>query len=220
MSKIAVMDSHLASHRELLTGHKIREIIEIVYHISLDDISAKGEGSFLALYPLEIMKHVRQSLGFEPATTDHDSEIMSMTKVEVMDKYLLSYGPTITGAEIRSLVNDIFGVNLTAIATLDNPRLSIFSKGQWILQDPADILSVITGKGDIDVTVCATDYYMNTVGFDQFPSELHDFLLALGFSYHAEMKSYHYSNPTGQSISEAFKGQLMGKLVSVIRDYY
>lgn len=220
MSKIAVMDSHLASHREILTSRKIREIIEIVYRISLDDISAKGEGSILALYPLEIMKHIRQSLGIDPASTDHDSEIMSMTKVEAMDRYLSSYGPTITGAEIRTLVNDIFGVNLAALATLDNPRLSIFSKGQWILQDPTDILSLITGKGDIDVTISATDYYKNTIGFDQFPLELHDFLLTLGFSYHAEMANYHYSNPTGQSISEAFKGQLIRKLVTVIKDYY
>ncbi|MNY55496.1 hypothetical protein D3C86_1914800 [compost metagenome] len=61
---------------------------------------------------------------------------------------------------------------------------------------------------------------MNTIGFDQFPRQLHDFLLTLGFSYLVDMKNYHYSNPTGQSISDAFKGQLIGKLVSVIQDYY
>ncbi|MDR6552439.1 hypothetical protein [Paenibacillus qinlingensis] len=220
MSKIAVMDSHLASHLEILTGPKIREIIEIVYHISLDDISANGEGSILALYPLEIMEPIRQSFGIDPASTDHDAEIMSMTKVEAMDRYLLSYGPTIIGEEIRSLINDIFGVNLAGIATLDNARLSIFSKGQWIVQDPADLISLSTGKGDIDVTISATDYYKNTIGIDQFPTELHDFLLTLGFSYHLEMQNYHYSNPAGQSIPEAFKGQLIGKLVTVIKDYY
>lgn len=220
MSKIEIMDRYLASHYKNMKGNEIREVIEMVYQISLDTISANGEGSLLASFPFDIMVRVRESLKVDPASTDLDSQIMSMTKVEVMDRYLLAYGNSITGLEIRRIVNEIFGVNLSALATLDKARLSIFSKGQWILQNKTDIFSVYTGKGDKDVKISATKYFIEKIGSDQFPNELHDFLIDIGFSYHTDMKSYNYSNPTGQSISDSFKGQLIKTLVTFVQDHY
>jgi hypothetical protein len=220
MSKVEVMDRYLASSDDELTGTEIREVIDNIYRISLDTISANGEGSLLALYPLDIMERVRETQKVDPASTEIDLQIMSMTKVEVMDKFLYSYGKKITGSEIRRIVNGIFGVNLNGIATLDNARLSIFSKGQWIIQNDTDILLVSSGRGDIDVKVSAAPYFIEKTDSDPFPNELHNLLTKLEFSYNEEMKAFNYSNPTGLSISDSFKGDLIGPLVTCIKEHY
>ncbi|MFD0696139.1 hypothetical protein ACFQZT_18870 [Paenibacillus sp. GCM10027628] len=220
MSKVEVMDRYLISSQKKLKGSEIRKVINDIYRINLDTISANGEGSLLTTYPLDIMERVRETQNDNPASTELDPQIMAMTKVEVMDRYLHSYGEQITGSQIRNMINGIFGVNLDGIASLDKARLSIFSKGQWISRNDTDIFVLYTGRGDVDLKVCATLYLIEKIGSDQFPSELHDFLTEKGFSYDEEMKAYHYSNPTGQSVSDAFKGQLIGTLITYIKDHY
>ncbi|MBE4909071.1 hypothetical protein IMZ08_13460 [Bacillus luteolus] len=44
------------------------------------------------------------------------ASIEAMAKVEVMDKYLDFYGKKIDSIEIRSIVNDIFGINLNRVS--------------------------------------------------------------------------------------------------------
>lgn len=79
---------------------------------------------------------------------------------------------------------------------------------------------ILTGKGDVDVSVGVTSYFVQKTGSDQLPVEIQNFLMNLGFAYKIETKSYTYTNPSGQSVPDSFKGQLIGKLVSYINDHY
>src|SRR5690606_37918643 len=110
-----------------------------IFSIDLDATSLNGEGSLISIYPLEIMEGVRKTLNGDPTDTSLDGYIMSLSKVEVMDKFLQSYGNQIQGPDVRRVINHIFGVNLDGISALEYARLSIYSKGQWVLKSPTDI---------------------------------------------------------------------------------
>lgn len=213
MSKIEIMDRYLGSFQHI-TGSESRKAVDMIFRINLDSLSENGEGSRLANYPDDIKVIISEALSVNQDSSGLDHLIMSMTKVEVMNNYLQSVRKQITGAEIRRIINEIFGVNLDGIATLDNAGLSLFSKGQWIIQNEKDLFLLHTGKGDIDFKVSATHHFVEKTGSVQFPSSLHNGLTEMGFSYHEETHSYKYSNPIGLSVSESFKGELIGKLVT------
>lgn len=220
MQKTEIMDIFLESKHNKANGKKIRNAVNDIFNISLDTISANGEGNILSTYPADIMEGVRKTLKIDPFSNELDAKIMSMTKVEVMDKFLHSYGTEITGSESRIIINEIFGVNLNGIDSLSKARLSLFSKGQWITQNSTDIFVILTGKGDVDVSVGVTKYFTGKTGTDQLPAEIQDFLINLGFTYQVDTKTYTYTNVTGESVPDSFKGQLIGKLVSYIVDHY
>ncbi|MDD9269272.1 hypothetical protein ACFPES_19675 [Paenibacillus sp. GCM10023248] len=220
MSKTEIMDIYLASKHNKAKGKVIRKAVDDIFNISLDTISANGEGNIMASYPADIMEGVRKSLHIDPSSTELDAKIMSMAKVAVMDKFLQSFGKEISGSESRRMINEIFGVNLNGIDSLAKARISLFSKGQWITQTPTDIFVILTGKGDVDINVGVTDYYKQKTGSDQLPVEVQDFLKNLGFTYQIETNFYTYTNPSGESVPDSFKGQLIGKLVSYIHDHY
>lgn len=217
LAKVQVMDIYLASQNNSTDGQFIRDGVNDIFNISLDTISENGEGSFLASYELEIMQGVRESLNLSPSDTSLDSTIMAMTKVEVMDRFLDSYGSQITGTDIRRVINEIFGVNLTGISGLEHARLSIYSKGQWVLDSPTNVLIISSSKGDIDLYVGVTDYYIQQLGTDQLPTELQTFLINLGFVYNTTTHQYDYHNSAGTSVSDALKSQVINKLVATIQ---
>jgi hypothetical protein len=220
MPKTEIMDIVLASKQNKSKGKVIREAVDDIFKLSLDTISKNGEGSILISYPTNIMEGVRKTLRIDQSSTELDTKIMDMTKVEVMDKFLRSYGSDISGSESRRIINEIFGINLSGIDSLAKARLSLFSKGQWITQNSTDVFVILTGKGDVDVSVGVTSYFVQKTGSDQLPVEIQNFLTNLGFAYKIGTKSYTYTNPSGQSVPDSFKGQLIGKLVSYINDHY
>lgn len=220
MPKTEIMDIVLASKQNKSKGKVIREAVDDIFKISLDTISKNGEGSILISYPIDIMEGVRKTLRIDQSSTELDTKIMDMTKVEVMDKFLRSYGSDISGSESRRIINEIFGINLSGIDSLAKARLSLFSKGQWITQNSTDVFIILTGKGDVDVSVGITSYFVQKTGSDQLPVEIQNFLTNLGFAYKIETKTYTYTNLSGQSVPDSFKGQLIGKLVSYINDHY
>ncbi|WP_248926036.1 hypothetical protein [Paenibacillus hamazuiensis] len=220
MLKTEIMDIYLESKEIRADGRTIREVVNDVFGISLDTISASGEGSLVASYPADIMEGVRMTLNIDPASAELDTRIMSMSKTEVMDRFLDAYGKPIAGSEVRRVINEIFGLNLNGLAALEKAKLSIFSKGQWMTRNSGDMIEVITGKGDVDVSVGVTDHYEEIVGTDQLPEEIQRFMSDLGFAYIPDKKTYYYSNPAGESVPDSFKGQLIGKLTAYIRDHF
>lgn len=220
MTKIEVMDIYFESKHEKAKGKTIRKVVNDVFNVNLDVISQNNEGNQLSSYPSNIMQGVRVDLNIDPNSTALDEKIMDMSKVEVMDRFLDSYGKTITASESRRIINEIFGVNLNGIDSLEKARLSLYSKGQWMANNSTDIFVLITGKGDIDVRVGVTDYYKEKTATDQLPDEIKDFLSSLGFTYQSSDNTYLYINPTGESVPDSFKGQLIGKLVTYIQVHY
>lgn len=130
MPKVKVMDSYLASFGKKLKGNEVRLAVEEIFDIDLNYVSKMDYGSKLAIYPAAIMGSLRASLNEEATSTKQDARIMKMAKNEVMDRYMKAQGYSITGAESRILINQIFGVNLDGISNLELMQLAVSSKGQ------------------------------------------------------------------------------------------
>lgn len=220
MPKIKVMDIVLDSKHNKAKGKFIRKTVNDTFKTDLERMSQNNEGNLLSAYPLDIMQGVRSDLKLEPNDTKLDAEIMRMPKSEVMDRFLDSYGDTISGAESRRIINEIFGVNLVGIDSLEKAKLALYSKGQWIVKSDADIFLLLVGKGDIDASVGVTNLYVELTGSDQLPVEIQEFLTGLGFTYNSDDNMYHCTSPTGESFPDAFKGRLIGTLVGYIAQHY
>ncbi len=67
-------------------------------------------------YPKEVMKTVRVALGEDAKSTKMDPVINKLSKVAVMDYYLVSFGKKVKGNEIRRAVEDIFFVELNTVS--------------------------------------------------------------------------------------------------------
>lgn len=220
MPKTQVMDVYRSSEGNSANGQLIRNGVTKIFNIDLDAISLNGEGSLISIYPLEIMEGIRKTLNGDPTDTSLDGYIMSLSKAEVMDKFLQSYGNQIEGSDVRRVINYIFGVNLDGISALEYARLSIYSKGQWVLKSPTDIFIISSNKGDVGIFVGVTPYYIEQLEADLLPSDLADFLIEQGFAYNPESNQYEYYNPDGESVSDEFKGLIINTVVSYINDHY
>lgn len=133
---------------------------------------------------------------------------------------IAQYGKNISGAEVRKLINHIFGINLDAISSLDGARISLFSKEQWVVQHEQDLFVIHTGLGDVDVKIYPTDYFTEQTGLGELPEELQQSLASIGFYYDEKVGSYYYSNPSGKAIPDSFKGQTIGAILKVIHHSY
>lgn len=220
MPKTQVMDIYRSFENNHSNGQLIRDGVNKIFNINLDTISLNGEGSLISSYSVEIMEGVRNTLNGDPSDTSLDEQIMSLPKAEVMDKFLQSYGNQIEGSDIRRVINDIFGVNLDGISSLEYARLSLYSKGQWILQSPNDVFIISSNKGDVGIFVGVTEYYQEKLGTNQFPSDLENFLTEQGFVYNTATKQYEYYNPSGESVSDPFKGLIINTVVAYIQEHY
>lgn len=220
MPKVKVMDYYLASFGKKLKGNEVRLAVEEIFDIDLNYVSKMNYGSQLAVYPAPLMESLRVSLKEAPTSVAKDGRIMAMAKNEVMDRYMKEQGYSLTGEASRTLINQIFGVNLSGISTLEYMQLAISSKGQWIVKSDTDLFVLESSLDDVDVSIYTTPYFEQVTGSDQLPASLKTKLMNLGFTYDEEENLLFYKNPTGESVPDAFKGQVIGILVGTVMAEY
>ncbi|MCM3748353.1 hypothetical protein M3223_13435 [Paenibacillus pasadenensis] len=218
--KAQVMDTYLSSKGNPNDRALIWESVDKIFWFSLDKMSENNEGNLLSSYNVEVMQHVRNALSGDSNNSTLDSQIMSMKKNDVMEKFLESYGSTITGADARRIINYIFGVNLDGISALERSRLTLYSKGDYELLTPTDIFIVSSNKGDVSLFVGVTEYFTQQTGLDSLPQGIATYLEELGFALNPETKKHEYHNSTAESVSDPFKGQVIFPVVNYIKDHY
>lgn len=220
MPKVDVIDRYLASFGKKVKGNEIRRAVKEIFDIDLDVVSKNDYGSKLAIYTPAIMESLRASFNVAPDFTEQDARIMDLTKNAVMDRYIKEHDYKLTGAESRKLINGIFGVNLDGISSLEHVQLGILSKGQWILKSDTDLFILESSLDDVDVSIYATPYFEGLTGSRELPESMVMQLVALGFTHYEESDLLYYKNPTGGSVPDAFKGQVMGILIKTITTEY
>lgn len=217
MNKAEVMNRYLPSQGKKLKGNEVRKSVELIFNIDLDLISKQGIGTTVSSYDQAVMETLRQNLGLNKNDTERDEDIMAMKKNHVMDRYSKMHGYKLSGEEYRVLINQIYGVNLDGIASLEHAQVAIHSKGQWILKSDQDLIILRSSLDDVEVFVAPTDYYTNLTGSTELPDSLIAKLSSMGFTYDEPTNAYYYANPTGESIPDAFKGQTLGTIVGTIK---
>ncbi|WP_343063238.1 hypothetical protein [Halobacillus locisalis] len=220
MPQVRAMDLYLDKLGKKVDGDDIRWTVREIYSINLDAVSELDAGKQVTSYPETIMEGVEESLSDEQIEGTIEEYIFSLSKVEVMDLYLESLEGTPTGAEARVLINDIFGVNLDGISSLEKAGISLFSKEQWIMQSEKDLFAVYTGVTDVDVYILPTEYFTEQTGLTTLPEALQERLKAIGYSYNEDVGGYYYAEPNGESVPDAFKGQTLGTLAGFIQEEY
>ncbi|WP_260631214.1 hypothetical protein [Bacillus sp. S/N-304-OC-R1] len=174
---------------------------------------------------IEICRAVNQIFGLDLLTKLMlPDAIASLTTLEgndltpklAIDQYLNRCSSNLTGSEIRKMINQLFGINLDGISSLENSGISLYSKGQWISRQDFDLFVVHTGIGDIDVKVIPTAYFTEKTGSDHLPENLQQSLSSLGFYYDEEVGAFYYANPSGQAVPDAFKRKTMGAIMNAI----
>ena len=193
MKKAEMMDKYLDSYGKRISSSEICHVVDLMFKINLDETPILSKEK-------EEVDVVTSSIGRE-----------------VIDSHLNQYDRDITGAEIRKIINEIFGVNLEAISSLEGARISLYSKGQWIVQHEKDLFVVYTGASDVDVKVFPTNYFTEQTGLVELPSDLQHALTSIGYYFDEKIDSYYFLNPTGEAVPDAFKGKTIGAILGVIQ---
>lgn len=196
MTKAEMMDSYLCSFRSPPGAAEICQAVEKSFGIDLEAAPVLPQAQ----------KHLQTTV----------SSAMSPSRTAI-HSYLADCGPVLTGDDARTMINHLFGVNLTAISALEKARISLYSKGQWIIQHDTDLFVVDTANKDADVRVSPTEYFIKQTGLHALPVELQRALSRLGFCCDKQTGSYYFSNPDGQAVSDSFKGQTMRAIGEVIQ---
>lgn len=220
MPKLQVMDRYLVSFGKKVKGNEIRRAVKEIFDIDLDVVSKNDYGSKMSIYPAPIMESLRASFNVAPDSTEQDARIMDLTKNAVMDRYIKERDYSLTGVESRTLINDIFGVNLAGISTLEHMQLGILSKGQWIVKSDTDLFILESSLDDVDVSIYATPYFESLTGSRELPESMVTKLVEMGFTHYEETNLLYYKDPTGGSVPDSFKGQVMGVLIKTIKTEY
>ena len=142
------------------------------------------------------------------------------TPIAAIEKYMKGVSYKLTGAEARFMVNQLFGINLDALSSMEGCKISLFSKGQWMLRQRTDLFEVHTGEGDTDVAIFPTPYFSAQTGLNELPLELQAALLPLGYSKQMESGSFYYCSPNSNAVPDAFKGKTMQALMTIIKQLY
>lgn len=193
MKKAEMMDEYFNSYGKEISSSEIYHVVDLIFKINLDEA------------PI-LSKEKEKADG-----------ISSSTGREAIDSRLNQYESEITGAEVRKIINEILGVNLEAISSLEGARISLYSKGQWIVQHEKDLFVVYTGESDIDVKVFPTQYFTEQTGLVELPTDLQHALTSIGYYFDEKNDSYYFSNPTGEAVPDAFKGKTIGAILGVIQ---
>lgn len=183
LTKVEVMDMYIKSLEYNLNGEIIRDCINHIYGI---DVSSK--------------------FVFAKKKVPHK------TNIGLIDDYICSIGAHLTGPTLRLKINELFGINLDAIDALGRTKVSLFSKGQWIVRNEKDLFEVHTGIGDLDVYIIPSHYYKEQTNERELPAEIQTQLLALGYSYSPDVDGFYFSNPLGKHVDDDFKKRTMGTL--------
>ncbi|MEZ7170648.1 hypothetical protein [Sporosarcina sp. OR05] len=192
MSKVNIMDIYVSTFELPIDGKQICQCVKEVFGIQIDS------------------KYVL------PKKRDLRTDYVCGFNVRLIDNYLKELQNQLTGQEIRLLINNIFGINLDAIDSLEKTQISLYSKGQWIVQQASDLFVVHTGIGDIDAWVLPTDYYIEQTGLNELPEQLQQNLSLIGYEYNSDIQGMYYCNPTGEAVEDAFKGRTMRAILSCI----
>ncbi|MDM5250997.1 MULTISPECIES: hypothetical protein [unclassified Lysinibacillus] len=198
MKKAEMMDKYLDSYGKKISSAEICHVVDLIFKINLDKVPILSKA-------------------MEEADVVSSSAGNALISRELIDSHLNQYASEITGTEIRKIINKIFGVNLEGISSLEGARISLYSKGQWIVQHEKDLFVVHTGVRDVDVKVFSTNYFTEQTGLVELPTDLQHALTSLGYYFDEKMDSYYFSNPTGEAVPDAFKGKTMGAILGVIQ---
>lgn len=197
-TKTEKMDAFIRNENEI-TPSRIYSIVNEVFDINLVEISQR----------------------YEEYNQLHNGSSASLhTKIQRLDKKIEESGVLKNGALIRILINDVFGVNLDGISSIENSGITIYSKGQWISQYPNDLFLLRTELGDVDVTISTTPYFYELTRTNKIPVSMQRSLGALGYTYNKEKNILYYKNPVNQSVPDSFKGQTMGAILETIKTEY
>lgn len=209
LSKVEKMDAQLKEHT-IVSGKVIREIVGNLFAIYLEKVSSPQKEDYPA-YLMSVIENV--------SSVENIYAVSDLSKTEVMDLYF-GVNQDLTGSEIRKVINDIYGVNLDGISLLVNARISLFSKGQWILKNDYDLLTVFTDVGDGLVEIYPTAYFTEQTGCFGLPELIQEELAELGFMYDEKTGKSSYTTATGEPVADSFKGQTMGLVVTLLQKYY
>ncbi|MBP2002002.1 hypothetical protein J2Z69_003058 [Paenibacillus shirakamiensis] len=203
MSKVQVMDAFLASSGDPLT----REAIwNAVYHLFGFDLN---KAPILSTYSRP-----------KSVSTQQNNVSSSLTFATEMEQRLNEHNHKMSGADIRGFINELFGINLDGLSALQQARISIYSKGQWVIHQDTDLIVIRTGEGDLFAEVFPTDYFKQKTGQSELPLALQQALSQLGYQRHQDSSIYSFQSETGTPIPDAFKGQTIGAIVKVIQQEY
>lgn len=198
MKKVEVMDRYIETYANKITNStEIFYTVNSIFNFNLDEIP--------------ILSSTEEEI--------KNASLMGNTPTprEIIDLYINQYDGELTGTEIRKIINKIFGVNLEAISSLEGARISLYSKGKWVVQSENDLFVVYTGTGDVDVKVFPTYYFTQQTGLTELPIDLQLALISIGYYFDVELESYYFINPTGEAISDAFKGKTIEAILDVIQ---
>ncbi|PGO23198.1 hypothetical protein CN984_23850 [Bacillus cereus] len=198
ITKVELMDKYLDSHPGKITSSEICNIVMSVFKFDLT---------------------TKSTLSKEWVMAGAVSSTENIAKMAI-DSGIVQYGKQVTGVEIRKLINQIFGINLDAISSLEGSRISLFSKDQWVVREEQDLFVVHTGLGDVDVKIFPTDYFTEQTGLEELPKNLQQSLTNFGFSCDEKAGCYYYSNPSGEAVPDTFKGQIIGTIIKIIHHSY
>ncbi len=199
LSKIEIMDNYLASYSVNVSSKEIFQVVKEVFGIDLD-----------------IVPIYKRALP-QPSST----EIINTSSPRLLlDTYLEKNRREITEKKIRELIEFIFGINLFGISSLKNAKLSLFSKGHWLVQNNKDIFSIHTGPLDVYLEISITNYFTEQTGLKKLPIDLKLSLCSLGFSYDNETGRCYLTNTTGESVSDDFKNKMMKVITDIIKKNY
>lgn len=197
MSKVATMDYYLTSQGKEISSSDVCEVVKKVFEIDLEQAPILNIAKAIDLH--------------------HNNEL---TVKVVIDAYINHSKETMNGEGIRQFINEVFGVNLNAISALDEARISIYSKNQWIVQNEQDLFIVHTSNKDVDVKILPTSYFKKQTKIEGIPNNLQELLRDLGYSYDRNEGSCNYSNPSGIAIADKFKGKTIEVVRKVIQELY
>ncbi|UOQ91736.1 hypothetical protein MUO14_14435 [Halobacillus shinanisalinarum] len=97
----------------------------------------------------------------------------------------------------------------------------MYSKGQWMTQQPTDLFVVSTGPEDIDVKIYPSEYFIRKTGLTAIPYELEKKLKSLGYQEDQKQKgALYYYNPTHTAVTNSFKKQTMGAIAETVQKNY
>ncbi|WP_079477620.1 hypothetical protein [Halobacillus salinus] len=214
LTQVEAMDYYLKKLEPHVDGRDVQFTVRAIYGISLQKASDLDAGKQVTGYPDYITEGVEASLKHK------EVDVLELPKVKIMDLYLKSVDGDLPGAEVRVLINDIFGINLDGISRLEKAGISLWSKEQWIMHSDHDLFEVRTGRTDVDVYIVPTDYFTEQTGLTELPEDLQEKLKAIGYWYNEDIGAYYYAEPNGNSVPDPFKGQTLGTLAQFIQQEY
>ncbi|WP_391119292.1 hypothetical protein [Psychrobacillus sp. L3] len=190
LTKIEEMDKYLNSFGKQVASSDICKALDFIFGIHLEEVPVL------------------------------DKTFLETTPKAAIDMYMYQYEQEMTCIEIRTMLNQIFGINLVGIDTLGRQRISLFTKGQWFVQNEKDLFIIHTGVNDVDVKILPTAYFKRQTGLSVLPEDLQHSLSSLGFYYDDKIQDFYFLNPNNESVQDQFKGQTIGAIVEVIQKDY